>query len=68
VEDLWSVAAKAYYPDGPEDKAIVAVRFSPRFAELWDGNSAPVALVHMAVALATGTSNADRGKNAVVDM
>lgn len=68
VRALWSTAAKAFYPEGPEDPAIVALRVSPLVGELWDGPSRPVALVQMAAALVTGNSAADMGNNVKADM
>jgi len=63
IKDLWTIPAKAFFPDGPEDTAIVAIRVAPVIAELWDGPSAPIALVQMAAALVTGKSAADMGRN-----
>ncbi len=63
VKDLWSVSAQAFFPGGPEDEAILAIRVTPRIAELWDGPSTPVAIVKMAAALITGNSAADIGNN-----
>ncbi len=63
VRDLWSIGAKAFFPDGPDDAAILAIKVIPRTAELWDGPSTPIALVQMAAALVTGKSAADIGNN-----
>jgi general stress protein 26 len=68
VKGLWSKAAQAFYPSGPEDPAIVAIRVEPIIAELWDGPSAPIAMVQMAAALATGRSAADMGHNVKAQM
>jgi general stress protein 26 len=68
VKDLWSTPAQAFYPQGPEDPAIVALRVKPGMAELWDGPSTPVALVQMAAALVTGGSAADIGRNVKADL
>ena len=63
VKSLWSTAAQAFWPDGPEDPRIVAIRVTPRIAELWDGPSSLVGMVQMAAALASGKSVADMGHN-----
>jgi general stress protein 26 len=68
VRDLWSLAAKAYYPDGPEDPDIVAIRVEPQIAELWDGPAAPIAMARMAAAVVTGSSAADMGHNVKAEL
>jgi general stress protein 26 len=68
VKDLWSTAAQAFWPEGPDDPRIVAIRVQPTVAELWDGPSAPVAMVQMAAALVTGRSAADMGHNVRAEM
>jgi general stress protein 26 len=68
VRDLWSIAAKAYYPDGPEDPDILAIRVEPQLAELWDGPAAPIAMAQMAAALVTGSSAADMGHNVKAEL
>jgi general stress protein 26 len=56
IKDLWSTAAQAWYPKGPSDPLVLALRIDPSQAELWDGPGAIVALVKMAAAVATGSS------------
>lgn len=68
VKGLWTPSAQAFYPGGPEDRDIVAIRVDPAHGELWDGPSAPVALVRMAAALATGTSADGMGDHLRVAM
>lgn len=63
VRDLWSASAQAFYPGGPEDPSIVAIRVAPEVAELWDGPSTPVAMVKMAAALVTRTTADGMGDN-----
>lgn len=63
VKSLWSTAAQAFWPDGPDSPRVVAIKVTPRSAELWDGPSKLVATVQMAAALATGNSVADMGNN-----
>lgn len=66
VKDLWSIAAQAFYPDGPTDPDIVAIKVEPEIAELWDAPATPVALVKMAAALVTRTSANSLGENVKV--
>lgn len=68
VHDLWSTAAQAFYPGGPDDPSVVAIRVTPVIAELWDGPSAPLALIQMAAAIVTGGSAADMGHNVKAEL
>lgn len=61
IDDLWSQAAQAYYPAGPSDPLVRAVRFRPEHAEMWDGPGQLVAMAKIAVAIATGKSVRDMG-------
>lgn len=54
VKRLWSNGAQAYYPNGPEDPIVIALRVDPSHAELWDGPGTVVAMIKMAAAVATG--------------
>jgi general stress protein 26 len=68
VRDLWSTSAQAFFPGGPDDASIVAIRVEPEVGELWDGPSTPVAIVKMAAALVTRTPADDMGENVKVRM
>jgi general stress protein 26 len=61
IKDLWSTPAQAWYPNGPEDPLVLALRVTPDQAELWDGPGMVVSLVKMAAAVATGSSVRDIG-------
>ena len=63
IKRLWSNAAQAYYPNGPEDPLVIALRVQPGHAELWDGPGAVVAMIKMAAAVATGESVRDIGEH-----
>lgn len=53
VKRLWNAGAQAWWPQGPEDPNIVAIRVEPDGAEIWDGDPSVVAMVKMGVAIAT---------------
>jgi general stress protein 26 len=55
VKRLWNAGAQAWWPQGPDDPNIVAIRVTPDSAEIWDGNPSPVAFVKMGIAIATKT-------------
>ena len=63
VERLWSNAAQAYYPNGPTDPLVIALRVQPNHAELWDGPGTVIAMIKMAAAVATGESVRDIGEH-----
>lgn len=55
VKDLWNPMYKAWFPNGPEDPNVVALRVDVDSAEYWDApNSKIVYAIGLAKALATG--------------
>jgi general stress protein 26 len=53
--DLWSVAAQAWFPDGPEDPNIILLGVELDEAEFWDGDPNPIVVgFKMARAAAEG--------------
>jgi general stress protein 26 len=40
VHQLWSEAYRAWFPDGPDQADLVAVRVSPEIGEFWDSRGA----------------------------
>ena len=53
--DLWSIAAQAWFPDGPESDDIVLLCVDIEEAEFWDGEPNPIVLgVKLAKAVAEG--------------
>lgn len=65
IEDLWNPGAQAFFPNGPSDPDVVAIRVAPTKAEVWDGPGAVVGMVKMATAYVTG-SQPDMGENTKV--
>jgi general stress protein 26 len=53
IKALWSAPAQAFYPGGPDDPDVMALKIVPGDAELWDGPNAVVSLVKMAAAIVT---------------
>lgn len=68
IDDLWSPAAEAWFPNGKNDPNTRALRFQPLEAELWDGPSKPVAMLKMAGALLGGGSAHDKDDHKIVNM
>lgn len=61
--DLWSVAAQAWFPDGPEDTNIVLLCVDVEKGEFWDGNPNPIIVAFkMARAVSEG-KDVDLGEN-----
>lgn len=61
--DLWTVAAQAWFPDGPEDPNIVLLCVDVDKGEFWDGDPNPILVAFkMAQAVAEG-SDVDLGEN-----
>ena len=54
IDEMWSPAAKAWFPDGKEDPQIRVLTVEPQRAEYWDAPSAPVRLLQFVKAMATG--------------
>lgn len=55
AEELWSLAAKAWFPQGVDDPRLVLIRVEPRRAEYWDSASSKmVAMFAYAKAMLTG--------------
>lgn len=55
VKELWQPIYKAWFPKGPEDPNVVALRVKVEKAEYWDSATSPVVyLVGFAKAVLTG--------------
>ena len=68
IKELWSVAMKAWFPDGPEDESIALLIVDPVAAEYWDApNSTMIHLYGVVKATLTGESP-NPGGNAKVDL
>lgn len=67
IKSLWNTGAQAFWPEGPEHSAVVAITVSPAEAEYWIGSNSLVLTATFLFALATNSS-ADMGDNRVVDL
>jgi len=38
LEELWTPMLRPWFPDGPSDPSMVAIKFVPMKAEVWDGS------------------------------
>jgi general stress protein 26 len=56
IERIWGPMAKPWFPEGPDDPTMVALKIEPETIEYWDTSSSRmVRLLEMARAAATGT-------------
>ena len=56
VKKLYTSVQRAWFPDGPDDPELIAVRFDADGADYWDGHNSMVRLaVAMAKSIVTGT-------------
>jgi general stress protein 26 len=62
LEELWSPAATAFWPDGPKTPGVVAVEIEPTHCEYWDGKNPVVSAFKLMYARATKTKP-DLGDN-----
>lgn len=54
-EDLWSVMARPWFPQGTEDPDLAVLKLEPIKAEKWDGpNSTVIRLLAMAASVVMG--------------
>ena len=68
IEELWSPAYRAWFPDGLEDPDLALLKVTAEKAEYWDGRSSFVAhLAGLVKAAATGTAY-QPGENEKVDL
>lgn len=69
MEELWTPAIKAWFPDGLEDPRITLVKVDVEKAEYWDSPSSTlVQLAGFAKALITGKRMEDAGENEKIDL
>lgn len=69
IRELWDLAAKVYYPDGPDDPTLRLVRVAVDRAEYWDSPSNPLVLAYGAVrSLVTGTPPTDLGDHGTAEI
>jgi general stress protein 26 len=68
IEELWSPAYKAWFPDGLDDPQLALLKVTAEKAEYWDGQTSAVAhLVGLAKAAVTGRSY-QAGENEKVNL
>ena len=59
IKELWTEVARAWFPDGPDDPNIVALRINVSVAEYWDAPSAKLVILYgYAKAVLTGDRKA----------
>lgn len=64
IRELWSEPARIWFPDGPDDPDIVAIRVDVDHAEYWDTKASAMKLVYgYARALLTGEKPAHDGES-----
>lgn len=57
IEELWSPAAKPWFPDGKDDPELTILKVTTDMAEYWDSTSSRmVRFFEMARAIVTGTT------------
>lgn len=67
-KQLWSVASQAWFPEGPEDPAVLLVCVDLDQAEFWDGDPNPMLVcIKMAKAAASG-ERVEVGENEKVNL
>jgi general stress protein 26 len=44
IHDLWNEGADSYFPKGPDDPAVILLRFDPESGAYWDAPSSPIVL------------------------
>ncbi|BEV11307.1 pyridoxamine 5'-phosphate oxidase family protein [Asticcacaulis sp. DW145] len=67
IEELWSAADKAWFPDGKDDPNLRLLRFEASDAEFWDSPGLVAAGIAFLQALVTG-ERADPGDHGQADL
>lgn len=67
ARELWSVHAKGWYPDGPEDRSLVLIEVRVDSAEYWDGPSNTSYMLKLLKAVTTGDRIQSYGNHGVVE-
>jgi general stress protein 26 len=60
VKRLYTSVQRAWFPDGPDDPELIAVRFDAEAADYWDGHNS---MVRLAVAMAKSIVTGSPGKS-----
>ncbi len=62
IHNHWTPAAKAWFPDGPDDPAVALIQVHIDSAEYWEANSSKlVRFTKLALASVTGADKTDVG-------
>lgn len=69
IDELWSPALKAWFPEGKDDPTIILVHVDPAIAQYWDSPSSKlVELAGFAKALVTGERVKEAGDSGTVTL
>ncbi len=68
ARELWSIHARAWFPDGPEDPRLVIIRMCPEQGEYWDGPSRMAYSLKLIKAAVTNATPNVRGAHGIVRM
>jgi general stress protein 26 len=69
IDEKWSPAARAWFPDGKDDPQIALIRVHPERGEYWDSPSATIVNIYgYAKAMLTGSSPMELSDTQKVDL
>jgi len=68
IDELWSDALAAFWPEGRSDPNILVLRFLPEDAEYWDGPSSSIIVALNKAATHPDSHKVDLGDNRKVPM
>lgn len=69
IDELWNMGARAWYPDGKDDKRLTLIRVRIDYAEYWDAPSSTfVQLAGFAKAFVTGERLNNPGENKKINV
>ena len=67
VKRLWNPGAQAFWPNGPDDRNVIAITIDPHHAEYWEGDAGIVGAAKMLVAVMRG-KRPDLGEQKTVNL
>lgn len=69
IHNHWTPAAKAWFPDGPDDPAVALIQIKIDSAEYWEANSSKlVRFAKLALASVTGADKTDVGDAGKIEL
>ena len=69
IHNHWTPAAKAWFPDGPDDPAVALIQVHVDSAEYWEANSSKlVRFTKLAIASVTGADKTDVGDTGKISL